>query len=66
VRHDCEPGSPGDVPCIVDVLGDMVVAIGEAFEKAKITHFISYGTLLGSFSYNIFIEITKAPCATRK
>jgi len=48
VRHECEPGSPGDVPCIVDVLGDMVLAISEAFEKAKLTHFIAYGTLLGA------------------
>ena len=48
VRHECEPGSVGDGPCIVDVLADMVLAVTESLEKNGLNHFISYGTLLGA------------------
>eukprot|EP01116_Phalansterium_solitarium_P002153 TRINITY_DN12015_c0_g1_i1.p1 TRINITY_DN12015_c0_g1~~TRINITY_DN12015_c0_g1_i1.p1 ORF type:complete len:345 (+),score=60.21 TRINITY_DN12015_c0_g1_i1:156-1190(+) len=50
-RTNCEGGEGiggPKPPCSVDILKEMIFFLTEALEQAKITHWVSYGTLLGS------------------
>jgi len=45
-KTDCKTDQ--DLPCVPDILAEMVLALTDALKEANITYWLSYGTLLGA------------------